>query len=393
MKIIERNIIRWLCLAVFPLTGMASCGSDAPDRDHGGIQIGQTVSMRIAVGSDMDTRSGIPVTDDGIPETDTEEAGSASENAIDISDIENGDYRILFFDSDNKFISRFKPAFAAIDPTVSGGRVYNIIGSLSSKLPENFKVVVLANWGNYPDLIKGETTIEKVCSETYDYIKYGLEFKPFDGENGGIPMYGIKTCTDVSMTPDQLYPLGTIDMLRAMAKVEIICDDENIKIEEATLNCVNSKGYFAPSEMDSITDNNVKSVRIPVDAKVMTDTVYGEANKVVFYIPEYDNTDGNAFVKLKFRFPELGEEEESGTGNGIGNVSGTASEGGGNSSTYEREGSIYFKNYGEDEVVDKPFDIVRNYVYRFRVRFKTTIEVDYTICPWKKYTVDIPSFD
>lgn len=352
MNNVEQHIIKWLLPVVLSWTVFASCSNNAPDGDLDGVSSEQPVSMRIVVGGETASRS--------IPVTDEEETGSIYENHI---DIEHGDYRILFFDDNNKFISKFESGDITLIPAVSDERIYNVLGALTSPLPSTFKVVVLANWGpdNYPEMTPGATTIDDVCSQIYNYT-WG--FEPSADSGGGIPMYGIKTCSDnVPFSPDVFYDLGTIDMLRAMAKVEIICEDENGMITSATFNCVNPSGYCAPLEMYGFTEN-VSSVCIPenINAEVRTAEYKSGEHKVVFYIPEYRNSANRATIGLQFKFS--GDET--------------------------KEGTIYFQDYGNGT----PFDIARNYVYRFIiVRLTTDLQVDYTICPWNEYTVEIPPFD
>lgn len=352
MDNVKRHIIRWFSLFL-PWALFISCSNDdTPDSGKPAGSPGQPVSLHIVVGGDMTTRS--------IPATDEEVTGSIDENHIDIA---NGDYCILFFDIDNKFLSKFEPKDITLIPTVSDKRIYAVHGSLAAPLPSNFKVVVLANWGkdNYPETTAGVTTIEDVCSQRYDY-EWNFVLSADSGK--GIPMYGVKTCSDVSFTPNLLSSLGTIDMLRAIAKVEIICENENLKITSAKLNCVNSGGYCAPSGMYDKTEN-VSSVHIPTDisAKTQEKTYSGGTVKAVFYIPEYANENNEATIELDIQL----------SGNDT------------------KQGTIYFKDY--TQVGDAPFDIARNYVYRFIVSIKTDFEVKYTVCPWKEYTIEIPPFE
>lgn len=357
MNSVKRHIIKWLCLSVLPWVFFVSCSKDSDftyNGISGGAASGQPVSLRIVVGNDVATRS-LPETN--VPTTDEEETGTIDENHI---DIEGGDYCILFFDKDNKFLSKFEPGDVTLIPTVTDERVYFVLGSLASSLPPIFKVVVLANWSNYPNTIVGKTTIEDVCSQIYDYT---MDFVPSAYSGKGIPMYGVKTCSGISFTPNLLHDLGTIDMLRAMAKVEIVCEDENIKITSAEFNCINPQGFCAPSGMYDNTEN-VSSVHIPnISAGTgnKTKTYENGVNKAVFYIPEYDNKSKDAAIKLTFKLSE----------------------------NDSRDGKIYFKDYTENTF----FDIARNYVYRFTVRLKTKIEILYTVCPWQNYTIDVPSFE
>lgn len=348
MKSTVRHIA---AIALLALALAAPACGNRPDEEPqplSGASAGQPVGLRISVGDIDPTRS--------FPGATGEEAGSAAENHIDIA---HGDFRILFFAMDNTFLSQFEPQSVELGPITANEKLYEMRGELAEPLPADFKIVVLANWGtdNYPENpAAGETEIGDICTAVYDYAAW---FEP--AEDRGIPMYGVKTCTGMSFTPDLLAHLGTIDLLRALAKVEIVCEDGTTEITGLTVNCVNSAGYCAPAGMYDRTAN-VSSLHIPAEASADSfSRTFGEgASAAAFYIPEYKNS-GGASVRLTFR------TEDSGT----------------------REGTIYFKNYS----TDIPFDIVRNYLYRYTVRFGTSLEIRYTLCPWGLYEADIPEFE
>lgn len=168
--------------------------------------------------------------------------------------------------------------------------------------------------------------------------------------------------------------LGQIDMLRAMAKVEIICDDEHIKITKAELNCANDKGFCAPAGMFENTVNTASSLHIPIDArplKAATKEYQDGTDKIVFYLPEYENSTGDTPAKVDVTFSVTDPQSNK-------------------IDTIER--TIYFKEYSS--YASQPqYDIVRDYLYRFTVlRFNTGLSIDYTMCPWEKYQINIPDF-
>lgn len=336
---------------------VSSCNGDEGDGPALGADAGQPVSLRIAVGREIASRA-IPTP------TDDDEIGSTDENHIDIA---NGNFRILFFDTGNKFLSMLEPQDITLEPQTTDERIYNVKGTLNEPLPGDFKIVVLANYGsdNYPkDLTAGQSSISDACKAIYDYPS-GFEPNAKSDVPKVIPMYGIKTCTGISFTHDLLSHLGTIDMLRAMAKVEIACADENIVITKAVINCVNSSGYCAPSGMYDNTAN-VTSLHIPTDATVSEDTKdYGSgAKKIAFYIPEFDNSDSSAKIELTFKTTTTGN----------------------------RTGTIFIQDYTSD--TPTPFDIARNYIYRFTVQLRSSLEVQYTVCPWNENPeILIPDFD
>lgn len=67
-------------------------------------------------------------------------------------DFEHGSYRFLFFDLQNRYLASFTPT--RLRPVEFGAfrsKVYEVGGTIPKPLPEDFKVVVLANWPDYPD--------------------------------------------------------------------------------------------------------------------------------------------------------------------------------------------------------------------------------------------------
>ena len=77
------------------------------------------------------------------------EVGETYENYI---DVENNNYRVYFFTSDNKFIARLEPDGFVVTEG-NDYRDYSMLGKAPTALVNyrNFKIVVLANWPQYDD--------------------------------------------------------------------------------------------------------------------------------------------------------------------------------------------------------------------------------------------------
>ena len=145
--------------------------------------------------------------------TEGEEAGTGYENYI---DIEGGDFRILLFDAtDDTYLTTFEPTSIRPTDNTEYPQTYYVEGELSETYDNNFKLVVLANWGNYPEL-SATSTIESVCNDAASIFTYTAPFTPSATQR--IPMYGVKLCTE-TLRPDLLTDLGQVDLLRAMAKI------------------------------------------------------------------------------------------------------------------------------------------------------------------------------
>lgn len=232
---------------------------------------------------------------------------------------------ILLFDGDNKYIASFVPdEIIPVDGGYFNSRRYELKGTISKK-PGNtqLKVMMLANWPNSPEnLEEGKTTIDDVCSSD-EYGRYAYDYAgkaPFvpSGQTP-IPMYGINTADIESFVPDRYNDLGTLHLLRAMAKVEVkmkgLENDKGRKmwtLKTVTLTRHSVGGYCAPTsaydEADYAANYHVRSdVPVHIPADVISDIelpfkpqpVANEdgTTSYIIYIPEYRNTAADGKTK------------------------------------------------------------------------------------------------
>lgn len=168
------------------------------------------------------------------------EDGETDENYIDIT---GGNYRIYFFNTDNKFIASFDP-YGFITADGNDYRQYNVLGQAPDALVghSTFKMVVLANWPKYPEddanipLKEGETTIADICNASwaqYDCLTDGKTNPTsvaLDPDAGRLmPFYGVHEYNDVTFKPGVATILPEpVTLLRAMAKVEVILQTERL---------------------------------------------------------------------------------------------------------------------------------------------------------------------
>ncbi len=208
------------------------------------------------------------------------EDGVGYENYL---DLKNGNFRIYFFDhDDNTFIARFNPT---VIPAMNWNDELKdvdlrFIGNMPPKVKSKFKMVVLANWSNYPEekseeeaaanefvLVEGTTTIEDLTTHV------GSQFRaPNDLYGDGwlrkdalMPFYGVRAYDLKDLFPAEideegkvkqgakiLMPDGKeIPMLRALARVEVILDHsqasfEDVSFDEVSMSRVNKFGFAAP---------------------------------------------------------------------------------------------------------------------------------------------------
>lgn len=277
--------------------------------------------------------------------TEGEDPGSKRENYIDIA---NNNFRILLFNTDNKYLTALK--VNRITQTGNDGTTYYVEGELDEAYTD-FKLVVLANWRRYADNWTSETTIANVCEATYSYSS------SFNINNDLIPMYGVQTYSDVEFRADLLTELPTdIDLLRAMAKIEVTCNATDIVLTGATLHYYNTSGHCAPTKVYSNTatdwdwDNDEvchHAVHIPADVSSADNLSFTPTDEgYIVYVPEFDNTG----VETK-SFISVSLEHTDGTEVNLDNT------------------NIYFGEYTDEGtlVENTDFDIVRNHWYKYDI--------------------------
>ncbi len=290
------------------------------------------------------------------------EVGSAEENYV---DIQNGNFRIYFFGTDNKFIAKFTPKTIKCTEG-SNYKEYDVEGNVPTELirETSFKMVVLANWNNYDDtqLIPGTTTIDDLCTADYAQFTYNNSFK-LGQSNAWIPFFGVHEYTDVTFIPNGFTQLDSpVWLLRAMAKVELIMDNTEAECEYVEIQSYNPTGYCAPKVTDNFPQNGPEwgGIDIPIhlpggennDGAITQSRLFDkieaqdetEKDRWVVYIPEYQNKgtgDKCSCIKVKL-------------------------------ANHKEPYTIHFANYYNgitDNSDENRFDIQRNHLYRFHFDF------------------------
>ncbi len=362
------------CALLGTMLTLASCVCE----DLANIDMGTRATMvEISLTMPLSNASG---TSDGY------DYGNTYENTL-------SNYKIYFYNSsDNKFIAELTSS------SISSGSSFNeytITGELAATGEENplenysnFKVVMIANWESYGTPAAG-STIEDLCNSTYAQYT-ALKSEEFGTKS--LPFYGVHTYTGVTFTKNGTTRLnGTLALLRAVAKVEIILNndndgDNNITLTSATLHNYNAKGYCTPyqvnySEEDYgqatdeewatnytgntlhlVNGNNDSTPQSELQFVKTQDRVVDANGNVtqketwIAYIPEYDNS-GTDYSYIDLTFDHQ-------------------------LSTDQTNYRIYFAVYDEDgttkaydtsaddyENVEKPKrrDVHRNNLYRYNV--------------------------
>lgn len=406
------------------LFGAGACSSENMQQPDSPEPTGRA-TLGISIGIDGSTRAGDASGNGGY------EPGTGYENFLDIA---NDNYRIYFFDKDNHYISTFKPLVKSTmlpDPELVNNvytYFYTFMGEVPSDLPLDFKLVVFANWEKYPEedggsfkLEKGVTTITDLC--THADSQFSHLTSPGEEEWLGperlIPFYGVREydlneiakdyITDGKIQGGVLIDLRNkeqaLPLLRAMARVEVILDNEYATFSAVRMTKINDRGFCAPEkallhtnydhsytwDTDFIRavhltgeDNSNDANPQPLDfKKVSARSVDSEgktvAEKWVAYVPEYKNIETEDYTAIEVT---------------LANPDGSATTEWSNPTRL-----IYFATDGSEESNNNPsqatatqagrHDIERNNIYRFTITgMNADLKCEVDIQPFAEIVVD-----
>lgn len=366
---------------LMPLTAallslLTSCSSDMPEVPGGhGSDDDQTrevvTEFYITVGDvatdPMSARSaGRATPDDG-----EYDPGEGYENYINVL---GDDFRVLFFSgeadgSQSRYITELDsvvmwPVFRT--PTT---RTYRVTGSVPKELIADgtFRMMMLANWGEYSQPVPGVTTIDQMCADQHALYSFD-QAKTEVSRDATIPMYGIKRLTNVAFQNSTFTSLGVMYMLRAYAKVDVELTDRRWSMSSVELTNCYATGCNAPARVyeqgDYVRDtydlDYTDRPHLPSTSLILHDLKFSRASAdssvYRIYMPEFLNidSDGNpvaeanrARIRVKFI------DRNTGLPSFLG------------------EKYIDFKYYQaparHPELQDKHINVMRNYWYKFSI--------------------------
>ena len=350
----KRHIIRTLSVCVALLL-LSACR-----QEQDGLAVADESAALVQVSFTLTTASGNASTRVG-----TDEPGTGYENYIDIT---NNNFRFLLFDKDNNtFVYSFTPQ--SVTPAGASGeyaQTYEVEGEMPEEYADfNYKVVVLANWPTYPSEndLTGKT-IQDIClAYTYNYTD---SFVP--SESQLIPFYGVATIS-TTLRPDISTNLGTIDLLRALCKVEVKCSANGFTLTGATLHRYSTQGMCAPLDVYNNTENweGKEQIHLPatdVESEGCLDFTKQDDGSFLIYVPEYDNTNtGNEPSYLSVTLKDANNKEVT-----------------------LKSPNIYFKDYTDGNPEEgSDYDLIRNHWYRFDITDvnDSKLIVQYRALPWE----------
>lgn len=332
---------------------LASCVYDNEPalRSDDGRQAVQVTFTLAAGNAPTDTRATW-----GDHQYDSENIGTAWERAIDPDDL----HVLLYTAADNGYVGRVENlvSFRNDDGT------YTYYGQLTADSDDltsgtEYKIMVFANC----DIDNNTEDISSITKKTF-------------AQNANyIPLWGVKT-TPLNLTPGTADNLGDIDLLRAMAKVEVTLSDAltgEYTLGNVSLNRYNQTGYCLPEDYDAVSETkeldredgtapisfnpkaSVPSSPSPIRFQI-------ENGRAVCYLPEYEADDTKP-AQLTITLAKDGNKTKDYT--------------------------LDLKDYNTDN--GGYYDLVRNHIYRYTITGVNdgTLKVQYRVQPWELVTSSI----
>lgn len=261
--------------------------------------------------------------------------------------------------------------------TQEGGQdIYTFVGSIDtndagSPQAGTYKIMVFANCGTMSDY-----TFDGIDELSFTYCYDYATHTP----TTAIPMWGVTTA-ELTLTPGERQTLaGGIDLLRAVAKVEVQLNDavaqEGFSLTGVTISTANTQGYCLPLDYDKVRttaalnreeETDITTFHPYPNSATTTDLAFTNDgnNTYTLYLPEYDNGTGNTPATLSVTVADEDNQPE----------------------TYTLE----FKNYTNGQPTGEAYNIVRNHLYRYTITKidNGQLTVQHQVMPWDKVTSGI----
>ncbi len=380
--------------------------------------------------------------------------GSPAENYINTSDCQ-----FLLFDADRKLLRPIFPEITGKDDVQY--TYYTIKASITEPYFDeavkadfaqiDFYIMVIANShstgldGQYPGFTPGVTTIDDIAAQKLTFNlperrgQYNLitEWQPNINQNKLIPMAGLQKFTvSATQLKESTYDVPvylsdenangkTIDMLRTMAKIEVIDKidlpdgyDPNIKrmkVEKVELVGMYLKGTLMPSigtdgQWPDYISTQITDATLPPNSEYTNPVAYSESyahdndsKDIMFfnegtidsekaeerypiffgYVTEYSKAAIGSMVKPYLVITLVDESSPDNTD--------------GKETSFFKELKLTSYTDGAPQGDGINF-LLRNHIYRYEINAVSSseaniIDVGYTLCDWDRHEVNIPTFD
>lgn len=298
--------------------------------------------------------------------------GADFENYIHI-DGENSDFRLYLLDLSDYLIATVENPTITRLSTAPGRKTYELRFEVDKSFRDGyqqkpFKILMLANrYGRYPNALPGISKLKDLTDDATGVMDYGKDAWPSDvTADSRIPMFGIVQFAGVELDPTNMVILPeTLHLLRALAKVEVTdAAGSSDAITGAALTRHNTRFAMSPSGVRHQDDyvkyvydyDYVATLTVPADCETSDVMSFGKSaatGKFTTYVPEYRNTgrQNNQRAQLRVRYAD---------------------------GAYFDLDLKYYQNPAPGASIGDPFDLRRNYYYKFTVK-RSDVDVAFVV--------------
>lgn len=322
--------------------------------DNGGDTYDVSHNIMFSMSVDDNTRGGDKWKDDY-----TKEIGNTFEKRIlpdalrvaiyTTENVKLGEVQDIYYWPNNEEMTEYK--FMGTMPEAFTSHFMSLIENEETPV---YKIMVLANC---PEGDEADLTYHYSC---------------LDRNSGAIPMWGIKKVDLSELVNAQTEDIGTIQLLRSAAKLEVKLSDalkaKGTVINEAYVNYYNQTGYCLPTGWDKVERTEELSMtdcfRLYRHVALKQYFTANDDNTVFnVYVPEYDNSNINyaeGKAKISLDITHNGQHRFI-------------------------EDAISFCQYSNGSPVENSdYNIVRNHIYQYKI-VKITGEdilLEYSVADW-----------
>lgn len=374
MKSLQKNIYLSVIAALAAACSPTSDAPVEPDRGDKSLAMG----LYVTVSDEIPSRA--------TPEGDYNR-GEGNENYIDLT-MGNHDVRVLVYDTDSRLVLDIDNPLVTPYESYAGSKTYLLQFDVDNDFREafegkSFKLVMMANFRHSYNVA---ANLSNLSVETGVRALYSGPPTPLIDTSDPIMMYGVSSFGNITFEKNMLNIMGTLHLLRAMAKIEVFDAPSSLPVKKVTLTRHNSEFYPVPANVthqdDYVKGNydddyTLRPTTGPDDEPFRYESAeptvlnsIKDSNGIshyIIYVPEYANLGVDGNPRLEDKRARLQLDYETGTF------------------------FIDFKYYGGSNA-GRHFNIMRNWWYRFEVNVgESSPEVTVDVIPYAAVDLD-PSF-
>lgn len=271
---------------------MTACSDSAAEFMEPAADSGENVGAKVY-------RAGFYINVGGLPDNSRATPsgnyypGEGVENYIDLESPMRSNLKVILYDLNDNLLGEMTDLIVTPLDSYDSSKRYHIEGATTADISTGrFKVMVLANWPSYPETPDMESV-------------FACQFE-FSGElpskERPIPFYGIRAVEFSGVKPGVTVNIGTIHLLRALAKIEVTYNDQSGQwnLSDIFMTSYNKRGLCAPAvrnQSDYVKDDwnrdYLDRVYVPSEPGRDENLFFHEVEsgrRWLLYMPEYCNS-------------------------------------------------------------------------------------------------------